>query len=113
MAALYEKGLAGLTQIKLPPPPQKTGKYFDVYQNYVIRTVDRDKLVDYLRKSGVEILISWPIPMHRQKALDLGHFSLPETESISREVLSLPLYPELSDDEAAYVLASIHDFFKK
>jgi dTDP-4-amino-4,6-dideoxygalactose transaminase len=113
LAAIYEKGLCDLPRIKLPPPPQKNGKYFDVFQNYVIRTAERDKLVEHLRKSGVEIIISWPIPMHRQKALNLGHFNLPETENISREVLSLPLYPELTDEEAAYVIASIHDFFNK
>ena len=111
IAALYNSGLVDLPQVKLPPPPQNEGKFLDVYQNYVIRSPQRDRLAAHLRECGVEILISWPIPMHHQKALGLGHFSLSETEKISREVISLPLYPELSDDKVEYVIESIHSFY--
>ena len=111
IASLYNKGLADLPQVKLPAPPLADGKYYDIYQNYVICSKKRDKLVANLRGNGVETLISWPIPTHRQKALNLGHFHLPQTESISSEVLSLPLYPELSDDKAEYVIEVIHDFY--
>ena len=113
LATLYQNGLSDLPQIKLPPPPQNQGKYFDVYQNYVIRSSERDGLVAYLRESGIEILISWPIPMHHQKALGLGPLNLPETEAISREVVSLPLYPELSDEQAEYVIESIRKYYTK
>lgn len=112
IAAIYQKNLSSLDGIILPPPPQENSRYFDVFQNYVIRTAKRDKLARHLEKYGIEILISWPIPMHRQPALDLGHFSLPETEAISREVLSLPMYPELTDEQAGYVIEVIQDFFK-
>jgi len=112
IAALYNSGLADLPQIKLPPPPQNQGEFLDVYQNYVICSPERDRLAAHLRECGIEILISWPIPMHHQKALGLGHFHLPETERISREVISLPLYPELSDDKVEYVIESIHNFYR-
>jgi aminotransferase EvaB len=111
IARLYDRGLSDLPQIKLPPAPQNGGPYFDVYQNYVIRCQERDRLAAHLRDSGVEVLISWPIPMHHQKALALGHFHLPETERISREVISLPCYPELSDDKAEYVIEAVHGFY--
>ena len=110
IAALYNSGLADLPQIKLPLPPQDNKKFFDVYQNYAIRSPERDQLAAHLGECGIEIIISWPIPMHHQKALGLGHFHLPETERISREVISLPLYPELSNDKLAYVIESIHSF---
>lgn len=112
IAALYQKGLSALPQIELPPPPQDSSPYFDVYQNYVIRSKERDDLAVHLRENGVEIIISWPIPIHKQKALNLNHFRLPETESISREVISLPMYPELTDDEVEYVINTVHKFYK-
>jgi len=112
IAAIYQKNLSSLDGITLPPPPQENSRYFDVFQNYVIRTAKRDELADYLKKNGVEILVSWPIPMHRQPALNLGHFNLPETEAISREVSSLPMYPELTDEQAEYVIKVIQNFFK-
>ena len=113
IARLYHQGLSDLPQVKLPPPPQDDGPFFDVYQNYVIRSQERDKLATHLRENGVEIIISWPIPMHNQKALGLGHFHLSETERISQEVTSLPLYPELSDDKVEYVIESVHKFYGK
>ena len=110
IAAIYEQGLSDLPQIKLPLAPGVDSKFYDAYQNYVIRSTERDRLVSYLRENGVEILISWLIPMHHQKALNLGHFALPETERISKEVISLPMYPELSNEKAEYVIKSIHQF---
>lgn len=113
IAAMYQQGLSDISQLQLPPPPQIAGRYFDVFQNYVIRTKRRDDLVNYLKENGIEILISWPIPMNHQKALKLSQFKLPETEAISREVLSLPMYPELSNDQVLYVIKTMHSFFLK
>ena len=111
LAALYEKGLSALSQIKTPPPPEPDSRYFDVYQNYVIRTAERDKLVNHLRERGVETLISWQIPNHKHPALGLNHFNLPKTEAISREVISLPMYPELSNEQVEFVIESVHSFY--
>jgi len=110
LAALYEEGLSGLPYVQTPLPLEQ-GRYFDVYTNYVIRTQERDRLVDHLKACGIEVLISWPKPMHHQQALGLGHFKLPETEAISREVLSLPVYPELSNEQVEYVVESILKFY--
>lgn len=111
LAKLYHQGLSDLPELKLPPPPQSDDSYFDVYQNYVVRSQERDKLVAHLRESGIEILVSWPKPMHHQKALGLNHFHLPITEQLSNEVLSLPMYPELSNEKAEFVVESIRKFY--
>lgn len=111
IAAAYHKGLSSLTQLKLPPPPKSNDRYFDNFTNYVIRTKERDKIVNHLRNCGIEILISWPKPMHHQKALKLDNFHLPKTEEISREVLSLPINTEITDEQVKYVINSIHQFF--
>lgn len=111
LASLYHRGLSGLEHIKVPPPPESEGRYFDSFANYVIRAQDRDRLVAHLRERGVEILISWPKPMHHQQALGLSHFQLPMTEQLSREVLSLPLIPELSDEQVQFVVKSIREFY--
>jgi dTDP-4-amino-4,6-dideoxygalactose transaminase len=113
LANFYHKGLSDLRDIKLPPPPRSDSRFFDVYQNYVIRSKKRDQLVEYLRESGVEVLVSWPKPLHHHKALGLGKFHLPKTEQISKEVLSLPMYPELSDEQVEFVIEVIHDFYKR
>lgn len=112
LASLYEQGLSRVPQVKTPPPPQSAGRYFDVFTNYVIRAEARDKLVAHLGKSGVEVLISWPKPMHQHKALGLEHFHLPETEAISREVVSLPLFPELGNEQVEYVIETIARFYR-
>ena len=109
VAKMYDEGLSDIPELALPPKPNTD--YFDVYQNYVIRTEQRDKLVAHLQKSGVEVLISWRVPMHHQKALGLSHFILPMTERISAEVISLPMYPELTDEEVELVTEAVRRFF--
>jgi dTDP-4-amino-4,6-dideoxygalactose transaminase len=109
VAKMYDGGLSDIPELALPP--RSNSDYFDVYQNYVIRTEQRDKLLAHLQKSGVEVLISWRVPMHRQKALRLSHFKLPMTERISAEVISLPMYPELTDEEVEFVIEAVKNFF--
>jgi dTDP-4-amino-4,6-dideoxygalactose transaminase len=109
IAQMYDDGFIAIDG--LMSHPRSNNDYFDVYQNYVIRFKERDKLVQHLRKAGVEVLISWPNPMHKQKALELSHFSLPVTERISAEVVSLPMYPELTDEEVEYVINAVVSFF--
>lgn len=111
IAGLYDEGLKGVDG--LVTHPRSNNDYFDVYQNYVIRCKRRDDLVSHLRNSGVEVLVSWPKPLHNQRALGLSHFNLPKTERISAEVVSLPMYPELTDEEVQYVIEAVKKFFKK
>lgn len=113
LAKRYHEKLSGINELKLPPPPDEKGSFFDVFQNYVIRSKKREKLATFLRNSGVEIIISWPIPLNKQKNLGLEHFHLPMTEIISNEVISLPLYPELEDEDLEYVVKVLYDFHAK
>ena len=110
LASLYQQRLSDLQELKLPP--LSNDRFFDVYQNYVIRSKERDGLVEHLRESGIEILISWPEPMHHHEVLGLKHFHLPMTKRISNEVLSLPMYPELSDENLEFVIEAVHKFYK-
>jgi dTDP-4-amino-4,6-dideoxygalactose transaminase len=111
LARLYHQGLSDLPELKLPSPPRSNDRFFDVYQNYVIRAKERDRLVAHLEESCIEILVSWPKPMHRHDALGLKHFHLPKTEQISNEVLSLPMYPELGEVDVGVVVEAINNFY--
>jgi len=111
IALAYDKGLSGIEGLKIHPVAGPD--YYDVYQNYVIRSVKRDELFDFLKNKGIEVLISWPTPLNKQTALGLERFSLPMTEQISREVISLPIYPELMNEEVDTVIKTIKKFFKK
>ena len=110
LAAHYNNGLDDIPQITTPPP-SSGGKYHDVFTNYVIRADQRNGLVNFLREQCIEVLVSWPKPTHRHQALCLQHFSLPETERISDTVISLPLYPELEEGQADYVVETIRRFY--
>ncbi len=110
IAALYSKELSGLS-ITLP-------KHSDsrVWHLYVIRTDKRDALKEFLKEKGVETMIHYPTPVALQKAytfLGYTESSLPETLKASRQILSLPMYPELSDSEVLEVASAIKEFFSK
>ena len=109
IADQYKEGLNEISELQLPF--YDDDRFFDVYQNFVVQTPERDDFARYLRESGIEILISWPIPMHKQASLNLD-FNLPMTEKISNTVLSLPMYPELSNDEVQTVIDVVKGFFK-
>lgn len=106
LAAIYQNGLCGISQVTIPPYGEG-----DIFTNYVIMAKGRDGLAQYLRDNGVEVLISWPKPNHKHEALGLSRYVLPNTEELSRTVLSLPLYPELTDEQADYVISKIEDFY--
>jgi dTDP-4-amino-4,6-dideoxygalactose transaminase len=113
IAKIYHEGLSDISKIKLPPPPTSSGPYYDVYQNYVIRAKNRDNLVKFLENEGVETIVSWRTPNHFHTALKLKHFKLPVTEQLCNEVVSLPIYPELNNEQAEYVISVLHDFYEQ
>jgi dTDP-4-amino-4,6-dideoxygalactose transaminase len=80
-----------------------------VFHLFVIRTENRDDLQEYLLKNGIETLIHYPIPPHQQKALpDFNQLSLPITEKIHREVLSLPMSSVLTNEEISNIITSLN-----
>lgn len=113
IAGLYEKGLEKISEINLPPGPDSDKNYYDVFQNYVLRAKKRDELFNFLKKNGIETLIKDPIPNHWHKGLNLSHFKLPVSEKIAKEVISLPMYPELTDEQIKYIISAIRSFYQK
>ena len=109
IAELYQKELSSVPQVRLPHFGDP--RFSDVYTNYVIRAERRDELKQHLQEQGVETLVSWDIPMYRQPLMQPNDIFLSETEKICKEVLSLPLYPELADEEVWYVADQVRKFY--
>ena len=90
--------------------PEVAANVRHVYHLYVVRTAERDALLARLQANGVGAGIHYPIPLHRQPAyvaLGYGDVSLPITERVATEVLSLPIYPEITEEQQAHVAASV------
>ncbi len=84
-----------------------------VWHQYVIRTCRRDALRDFLAIRQIGSEVYYPVPLHRQealKSLGYGEGSFPEAERAAREVLALPIFPELREDEQQTVVAAIAEF---
>jgi len=112
VAEIYNKNLLDVSGIKLPFPPDSDEKHFDVYQNYVLKAERRDELFHFLKEKGVETLIKDPIAVHHHPGLNLSHFHLPYTEELIKKVISLPMYPELTDEEVKYIISCVKEFYK-
>jgi dTDP-4-amino-4,6-dideoxygalactose transaminase len=112
IAAIYQQELAGIGDIILPV----IEKYAThVYHVYPIRTKKRDALQAFLKEHHVITLIHYPIPPHLQHAYaSLGYFrgSFPIAEELADTSLSLPIFPEISEEQLFYVLSQIKDFYK-
>ena len=96
--------------------PKVRAEATHVYHLYVVRTSVRDDLHAFLRAREIGALIHYPVPVHQQPAYCRrlrGADRLPETERVAREVLSLPIYPELNPDEANQVVTTVQDYFEK
>ncbi|MCB9358489.1 DegT/DnrJ/EryC1/StrS family aminotransferase [Candidatus Woesearchaeota archaeon] len=111
IAQKYDDAFKDIADLGIMPAPSDSPN-FDVYQNYVVRTKRRDEFTAYLKSNNIGYLISWIVPNHLQKPLKLDHFDLPETVAISNEVVSLPMYPEMTDEEVDYVIDKVKVFFK-
>jgi dTDP-4-amino-4,6-dideoxygalactose transaminase len=79
-----------------------------VYHQYVVRLPDREATRAELAERGITAAVHYPVPLHRQPALEgLGGGDFPVSESLAREVLSLPVFPELTEDQRASVVAGV------
>jgi dTDP-4-amino-4,6-dideoxygalactose transaminase len=106
LAALYNKLLSELDLI-LPQIKEGNEHIFHVY---VVRTKNRDALRSSLERNGIETQIHYPKAVHQQPVYeDLGYSdgSFPVTETITREILSLPMHPFLGEDEVQYIADTI------
>lgn len=108
-AELYRKYLSSLDKIQLPIFDDKCTP---VYHLYVIKTQYRDELKNYLLENSIECNIHYPISITEVdafKGLGLGKAS--NAIQNSKEILSLPMYPELTEEQIKYISTKIHDFF--
>jgi dTDP-4-amino-4,6-dideoxygalactose transaminase len=111
-AELYKKELSDLPVVL----PDEAPWARHVYHLYVIRSKERDALRQYLSEQGVSTLIHYPTPIHLQKvyqSLGLGKGSFPIAESVAQEIISLPMYPALREDEILYVCKCIRKYYSK
>jgi len=109
IARFYDENINNADFIK--PIEMDYGKH--IYHLYVIRINERDKLQSFLQQNGVETIIHYPIPIHQQVAyqdLGLKEGSLPIAEKYVSEIVSLPIYPELTGKEIEYIVAMINKF---
>ena len=107
-----------LKHILLPTPLYKNRNLlnYHIYHQYVIRVPQRDALQAYLAKRRIETRVYYPLPFHQQHCFQsLGYHvgDFPESEKAAREVLSLPVYPELREEMQEYVVEKISDFYRK
>ena len=106
LASLYDQLLSSSGVITPMSHPQA----FHVYHQYVIRTPKREELREYLKGRGISTGIHYPRPVHLQPAYEGGLIpggGLPRTEEIFREILSLPLFPQMGEEAVRYVTEAI------
>jgi dTDP-4-amino-4,6-dideoxygalactose transaminase len=112
---LHSAGLAepGVYPEKGVIVPKEIAGSHHVWHQYVIRAPGRDALRDHLTARQIGSEIYYPVPLHRQKALEFlgyGEGSFPEAERAAKEVLALPIFPEIRPDEQERVVAAIAEF---
>ena len=111
LAQRYTQALRESSWIELPAPDAINAE--SVHHLYVVRTPQRDKLRQHLSDAGIGSLVHYPIPLHRHgafKALGYSHHAFPVATQSCQEILSLPLYPELSDDECDRIIHALLRF---
>ncbi len=108
---IAEQYVAGIKNDKIILPILPSQSKEHVYHLFVVRTTKREKLQKYLTENGVQTLIHYPTPPHKQKAYKyFNNLSFPITEKIHEEVLSLPISPVMEDDEVTKIINCINLF---
>ena len=101
------------SDLPLKTPPEFEDRQ-SVYHQYVIETLHRDELKDFLTSKQIGTGIYYPVPLHRHEAwLSRGfrQLSLPEAERYARQNIALPMFAELTDDEIDWVIGAVKEFF--
>ncbi len=107
VAKFYHENITN-NKIVLPECVSEEGHAWHLF---VVRCEERDRFQAYLKDNGIETIIHYPIPPHKQEAYkEYNHLSLPITEKIHREVLSLPISPIMSKEQAEEVVRVVNNF---
>jgi dTDP-4-amino-4,6-dideoxygalactose transaminase len=108
IAAVYNERLGGV-ELVLPLTREAATH---VYHLYVVRSKKRDALLRYLREKGVGASVHYPVPVHMQPAYKgvRGGDGLSVTEAVADEIISLPMYPELGEEEVQTVASAVKEF---
>lgn len=112
--AIAERYNEGFAQLPILTPSVAPG-CVHAYHQYTLRCAKRDDLAVWLRQHGVGSAVLYPTPIHHQPAYaaEYAKVSLPETDRAAREILALPVYPELTDQEVGSVINHVAGFFKQ
>lgn len=115
IAQKYNNLLSDVDEVTLPPGDVDGKK--PSYHLFVIKTSKRDTLIDFLKKAGIICLIHYPTPIHLQpiykKMFGYKEGDFPKSEEQSKQILDLPMFPELKDNEIKYISEKIHEFFSR
>jgi len=112
-AAHYTERLSALSQVRIPSIAEGNR---GVYYVYNILVPKRDELAAFLKEKGIGTAIYYPRPLHLQKCfayLGYKEGDFPVAERVCKEILALPIYPELGDDEVEYVCDAIASFYER
>jgi dTDP-4-amino-4,6-dideoxygalactose transaminase len=113
VAASYTEGLEGVGDLRLPQVPDGSSP---VWHLYVVRTARPDRLAEFLRERGIGTGRHYPVPPHLNPAyagLGYREGTFPVSEALSRECLSLPMFPGLTEHQAEAVVAAVRDYFAR
>lgn len=110
-AEIYNKELSGIEGISTP----YTEEYnYHIYHQYTLVVENREKLKQHLAEKEIGFDVYYPIPLHLQKCfseLNYKKGDLPKCEKLTEKVISLPIFPEMTEDQQAYVIDSIKEFY--
>jgi dTDP-4-amino-4,6-dideoxygalactose transaminase len=110
-AAFYDEAFAGLSSVKTPSVDSQN---VSIYNQYTLRAERRDDLQSHLKAKGIGHSVYYPLPLHLQPCfayLGLREGAFPESEKAAKEVISLPIYPELTESQLDEVVGAVRGFY--
>lgn len=113
IASLYHDGLADIEEIMLPPNDRNDARNRDAYQNFEFEAKNRDKLLNFLRSEGIEIILPWGGKAIHQFSAFKGETShLWVTNCVFDRIMTLPMLIALTDEDAEYVIEKVKQFYR-
>ena len=112
LASLYFENLKGVKEVRLPVIPAEASPSYSLF---TIRAEERDALRDYLKKCGIDTGVYYSLPLHLQPVYRRYGFKegdLPVTERLAGEVLSLPFFPYMKEEEVLFVTEKVKEFYQ-